>query len=128
MPRTLMPKLKAGQFNMTVSSRLGSFLLFVPGSLGYFTAPAASPTGNPSQTARQDSGGANTQITLDVVVTDKSGKPQAGLQQQNFTLLDNKIPQKIQSFQAVDEPATKAVPPVEVVLVIDTVNTSAQTV
>jgi VWFA-related protein len=121
-------KLKAGQFNMKVSRQLGIFLLVVPGSLGYFTAPAASATGNPSQTARQDSGGANTQITLDVVVTDKSGKPQAGLQQQNFTLLDNKIPQKIQSFQAVDEPATKAIPPVEVVLVIDTVNTGAQTV
>jgi VWFA-related protein len=127
-------KLKAGQSNMKVSRRLCLFLMVVPGSLfarqsfGYFAAPVPSATGNPSQAARQDSGGANTQITLDVVVTDKSGKPQAGLQQQNFTLLDNKIPQKIQSFQAVDEPATKAIPPVEVVLVIDTVNTGAQTV
>jgi VWFA-related protein len=67
-------------------------------------------------------------VTLDVVVSDKSGKPQAGLQQQDFTLLDNKSPQKIVSFQAIDEPGSPAVPPVEVVLVIDTVNTSPQTV
>jgi VWFA-related protein len=67
-------------------------------------------------------------ITLDVVVSDKSGKPQAGLQQQDFTLLDNKSPQKIMSFQAIDEPAAPATPAVEVVLVIDTVNTSPQTV
>jgi VWFA-related protein len=75
-----------------------------------------------------DSGSANTQITLDVVVTDKSGKPQAGLQQQDFTLLDNKAPQKILSFQAVDEPTAPAASPVEIVLVIDTVNTGVQTV
>lgn len=43
----------------------------------------------------------NRQITLDVVVTDKSGKPVAGLQQQDFTLLDNKEPNKILSFNAV---------------------------
>ncbi|MGH9598029.1 MAG: VWA domain-containing protein [Edaphobacter sp.] len=88
----------------------------------------SSTTGNSSPLASQDSANTNTQITLDVVVTDKSGKPQAGLQQQDFTLLDNKAPQKVLSFQAVDEPSTKAVPPVEIVLLIDTANTSVQTV
>lgn len=88
------------------------------------TDPASSATGN---SAHQDSGSANPLITLDATVTNKSGKPQSGLQQQDFTLLDNKAPQKIVSFQAVEEPATPAVPPVEVVLVIDTVNTSPQT-
>ena len=34
-------------------------------------------------------------VVLDVVVTDKSGKPVAGLQQQDFTLLDNKQPRKL---------------------------------
>jgi VWFA-related protein len=62
----------------------------------------------------------NRQITLDVVVTDKSGKPVSGLQQQDFTLLDNKQPQKILSFQA----ATTTDPPVSVVLVVDEVNTN----
>jgi VWFA-related protein len=99
--------------------------LFIPHCSGQ---AAASGVGNPSQAASQNSGSANTQITLDVVVADKSGKPQAGLQQQDFTLLDNKTPQKILSFQAVEEPAAPAVPPVEIVLVIDTVNTSPQTI
>jgi VWFA-related protein len=62
----------------------------------------------------------NRRITLDVAVTDKPGKPVAGLQQSDFTLLDNKQPQKILSFRAVG--ATAADPPVEVVLVIDEVN------
>jgi VWFA-related protein len=60
-------------------------------------------------------------ITLDVVVTDKSGKPTPGLQQQDFTLLDNKQPQKILSFEAVQ--GAKAEAPVEVVLLVDEVNT-----
>jgi VWFA-related protein len=60
-------------------------------------------------------------ITLDVVVTDKSGKPAPGLQQQDFTLLDNKQPQKILSLEAVQ--GAKAEAPVEVVLLVDEVNT-----
>ncbi|MGB6944107.1 MAG: VWA domain-containing protein [Bryobacteraceae bacterium] len=62
-------------------------------------------------------------ITLDVVVTNKSGKPVPGLQQQDFTLLDNKQPQKILSFQAVQGPAS-ADPPVEVIFIVDEVNTT----
>jgi VWFA-related protein len=64
----------------------------------------------------------NRQITLDVLVTDKSGKPVQGLQQQDFTLLDNKQPQKILSFESVQGGASD--PPVEVVLVVDEVNTT----
>jgi VWFA-related protein len=63
-------------------------------------------------------------ITLDVVVTDKSGKPVPGLQQQDFTLLDNKQPQKILSFQAVQGGAAAADPPVQVLLLVDEVNTN----
>jgi VWFA-related protein len=63
-------------------------------------------------------------ITLDVVVTDKSGKPVPGLGQQDFTLLDNKQPQKILSFEAVRGGAATADPPVEVVLLVDEVNTN----
>ena len=61
-------------------------------------------------------------ITLDVVVTDKAGKPVTGLQQEDFTLLDNKQPQKIVSFHAV-EGASTADSPVQVVLLVDEVNT-----
>ncbi len=66
--------------------------------------------------------GANRQITLDVQVTDKSGKPVAGLMQQDFTLLDNKQPQKLLSFEAVQGGAATADAPVEVILLVDEVN------
>jgi VWFA-related protein len=57
-------------------------------------------------------------IYLDVVVSPTSGPPVGGLQQQDFTILDNSVPQTITSFEAVDgRPA-----PIEVVLVIDAVN------
>ncbi|HEX3685405.1 MAG TPA: VWA domain-containing protein [Bryobacteraceae bacterium] len=60
-------------------------------------------------------------ITLDVVVNDKSGNPVSGLQQQNFTILDNQQPQKILSFEAIggNSPANADL---ETVLVIDAVN------
>ena len=61
---------------------------------------------------------------LDVVVGQKSGPPVTGLQQQDFTLLDNKSPQTITSFKEVSGRQA----PVEVVLVIDAVNADAQTV
>jgi VWFA-related protein len=66
--------------------------------------------------------GADRQMTLDVVVTDKSGKPVSGLEQKDFTLLDNKQPQKILSFEAVAGAAATADSPVEVVLLVDEVN------
>jgi VWFA-related protein len=57
-------------------------------------------------------------IHLDVVVTPKSGPPVSGLQQQDFTILDNNVPQTITSFETVDGRQA----PIEVVLVIDAVN------
>jgi VWFA-related protein len=63
-------------------------------------------------------------MTLDVLVTDKSGKPVPGLRQQDFTLLDNKQTQTILSFQAVQGGAATADPPVEVILLVDEVNTN----
>jgi VWFA-related protein len=57
-----------------------------------------------------------------VQVTDKSGAAVRGLQKQDFTVLDDKQSKAIQSFVAVDN-ATSATP-VEIVLVIDAVNTS----
>lgn len=66
----------------------------------------------------------NTRIDLDVVVAPKSGPAVGDLQQQDFTILDNKAPQTITSFKAV--PGREA--PIEVILVVDAVNTGAQTV
>jgi hypothetical protein len=69
-------------------------------------------------------------IKLDVVVTDGLGRPVAGLEQKDFTLLDNKKPRPILSFRAVDGTlgAGKSDPPVEVVLLIDVTNTSLRVV
>ena len=63
-------------------------------------------------------------MTFDVAVTDKSGKPVHGLEQQDFTILDNKQPRKILSFRAVEGQTPADGPPVEVILLIDEVNTS----
>jgi VWFA-related protein len=70
----------------------------------------------------------NRSITLDVVVTDKSGKPIPGLEQQDFTLLDNKQPSKILSFDAIPGGAAAADPPVEVILLVDEANASFKAV
>ncbi len=63
-------------------------------------------------------------IHLDVVVTPKSGSPVSGLQQQDFTILDNNVPQTMTSFEAVDGRQV----PIEVVLLIDAVNLGSQDV
>jgi VWFA-related protein len=67
---------------------------------------------------------ANGRMRLDVAVTAKSGVPARGLQQQDFTLSDNKVKQTISSFQAVDGRQAS----VDVVIVIDAVNGSYSTV
>src|ERR1700690_3754582 len=64
--------------------------------------------------------GAESLIRLEVVVNDKSGKPVSGLEQKDFTVVDNKQPEKILSFEAVTG-ATADSEPVEVVLVVDSV-------
>jgi VWFA-related protein len=98
------------------------------------TAPSAlpmpSPSSSPAETASLPApGGSGRQITLDVQVTDKAGTPIRGLQKQDFTLLDNKQPQTIASFHAVDSgTAAPNDPPAEVVLVVDAVNANFRTV
>ena len=59
-------------------------------------------------------------ITLGVVVAEKSGAPLLGLQERDFTLLDNKEPQRIVSFRgptAAGEDKTE-----EVIILMDEVN------
>ncbi len=73
----------------------------------------------PSDTANQ--------LVLDVVVTDKAGKPIKGLEQKDFTVLDNGHPQPILSFKAtVTSPATADLQesPVKIILMVDEVNTN----
>jgi len=67
---------------------------------------------------------ADRRVTLDVVVTDKSGNPVGGLQQQDFTIFDNKQPQPTTSFLAVAQSGKADAPPLRVVFVMDEVNVS----
>ena len=80
-----------------------------------------TPTAFPQQSIET-----NRRITLDVVVTGKPDKPAPNLQQQDFTILDNKEPRKILSFRAAQ--GTTDEPPVEIVLLIDRVNSSVLSV
>jgi VWFA-related protein len=83
----------------------------------------------PAEADRISSNGPDRRVTLDVQVTDKSGAPVRGLQQQDFTVLDDKQPQKILSFHAVDSAAAATAElPMEIVLVVDAVNAPFQAV
>jgi VWFA-related protein len=61
-------------------------------------------------------------IHLDVVLTDGTGKPVIGLEPPDFKLLDDNQPRKILSFRSFDGVTVKPNPPVEVILLVDTVN------
>jgi VWFA-related protein len=91
---------------------------------GLFLVALLCTAATSGQQADPQAQAASGKIYLDVVVTPKSGAPVADLQQPDFTVLDNNSPQAITSFQAV----TGREAPVEVVLVIDSINTNAQTI
>jgi VWFA-related protein len=59
-------------------------------------------------------------VTLDVQVTDASGKPVSGLGQQDLTILDNGFPQTVTSFREIDGSTVPA--PTEAILLLDTMN------
>ncbi len=63
-------------------------------------------------------------INLDVVVTPKSGPPVANLEQQDFTVFDNKTLQHITSFQARDGSHD----PIHVIILVDAVNSTYQNI
>jgi VWFA-related protein len=89
---------------------------FILGMLLYTAAISAQEPSAASSPA------AASKIYLDVVVSPKSGPPVADLQQQDFTLLDNKSPRSFTSFQAF----TGREAPIKVILVVDAVNSGAE--
>jgi VWFA-related protein len=102
-----------------------------------FTQEAAAPAGAAAQPQAEPAltqrpapapAAAEGRIKLNVVVTDKSGKPVPGLELKDFSLLDNKLPAQILSFHAFGGTVQKAGTPVEVVLVVDAVNQPFQAV
>ncbi len=70
----------------------------------------------------------NHRIWLDVVVTNKGHNAIAGLQEQDFTLLDDGQPRKITSFRATDAVSRATDPVLQVIFLIDAVNTGVQAV
>jgi VWFA-related protein len=67
-------------------------------------------------------------IKLDVVVDDSDGKAVLGLQPWEFKILDNNEPRKVLSFSAFGDAGVKPDPPVEMILVMDTLNLPFQQV
>jgi len=99
-------------FAMTVEKRLCSLLSFlILGALPALAQEQLPAISIPSQG-----------MILDVVVDTKSGQPVANLTQQNFTILDNKSSRSITSFKMM----SAASEPVQVILLIDAVNTPYQ--
>jgi VWFA-related protein len=99
---------------MSIGARLNGLLVVTVLCAASASSQQASPPAQP----------ASNTMHLDVVVAGKSGPPVTGLGQQDFTVLDNNAPQTITSFQAVSGRQA----PIEIVLVVDAVNTTYQTV
>lgn len=85
-------------------------------------AQQAASTLNAAQSGPAAEAPPNGVIQLNVMVTDKSGKPVQGLTAADFTLLDNNRPGRILSFRAYDGRTAQPDPPVKVIVLFDTVN------
>lgn len=103
------------------------FSIFALASLAHAQSVPSQPTASESASSSTTptSRPPSRQMMLDVRVADKSGQPVQGLQQTDFTLLDNNHPQNIVSFAEIGAKAPAAgspTPPVEVFIVVDAVN------
>lgn len=75
---------------MPIETRFFALLLV---ALLPYTAPVHAQEKAPAETA-------SAKMYLDVVVTPRTGAPVADLQQQDFSIFDNKAPQSMTSFRA----------------------------
>ncbi|HUN64372.1 MAG TPA: VWA domain-containing protein [Candidatus Sulfotelmatobacter sp.] len=101
------------------NSRVGSFLFAF---LLLTTAASAQVIDAPSKSAIPPTSVSNDMVHLDVVVAPKSGPPLSDLQQQDFTVLDNKKERPINSFHAVRGRDVD----LHIIIVIDDVNTGVE--
>lgn len=83
---------------------------------------AAAQAPSPHSPQQPLSSAGNNTLSIDVVVTDKSGHPVSGLQKSDFTLLDNKTPTPILGFHARTA-NDQADDPLHVLIVLDMINT-----
>jgi VWFA-related protein len=98
----------------------------VPGETPAQSAPSSSSPKDPALVLRPPPGPQDTRgrILLDVVVTGKQGTPVPGLELKDFTILDEKKVQDILSFAEVDGTSGATDRPVQVILLLDLVNST----
>lgn len=110
------------------TSALLSFFLATTPSLCAQSAPAPeSPaqSGHPAAAASQQNpppGALHGLIEIDAVVADPSQKLVTGLHAGDFKILDNGERRPIRSFQAFNPTTARPDPPVQVILLVDTLN------
>lgn len=107
--------------NWRIGSLCAVFLLLSLAGYAQQQMPAAPSQGSAVE-PRPAANPEGRRIDLDVVVTDKKGRPVSGLELKDFTLLDDRLPAKIVSFHAIDAGAEHRDSPAEVVLLLDAVN------
>jgi VWFA-related protein len=110
------------------------FVCFALYSFAQETPPPPATTGQPTPTVptpplaliprsheeREDRYRAEHRIVLNVLVTDRSGKPVRGLKEDDFALLDSGQLRTLSSFRVVE--GSKGLVPARIVLMLDTVN------
>jgi VWFA-related protein len=95
---------------------------------GFAQQPGGSALGTGQLQVRpENSPGAANRLVLDVVVTDRSGKAVKGLEEKDFTVLDDGHSRQILSFrstggEAIAANVQPAEPPVKIILMVDEVN------
>jgi VWFA-related protein len=93
-------------------------------AIGFAVALSAQQTPSPliprTHEGREQRYYANHHVILNVLVTDAKGRPATGLKQEDFSLLDNHLPQKITTFREIrgSDPAAR----VHVILILDILN------
>ncbi len=126
-------RLERGQTTMALLRGISAFALVLAGSAWAqqpaIPAQAPGQSGTPAPVLiprtheeRDRRYQAEHLIVLNVLVTDRSGKPVTGLRQGDFTVLDNGQPRKLVTFRAVE--GSNGIAPVRVILMLDAVNNS----
>jgi VWFA-related protein len=115
----IVPRIRALVFAASLLGCLGAK------SLAQVAVPPAPV--QPAPPANAAEAAPSRAITVDVTVTDKSGRPIGALERGDFTLFDNNQPAEVVDFRAADS-TPSAADPVRVLVLIDTINNSIDTV
>jgi VWFA-related protein len=132
--------MKGGQVKMPRQNWFGA--LYLCSALFVFAQQAIPPTSQPDQSPLPAAGPSPTltsrsheerertyqaahRIILNVEVTDASGREVTGLKEEDFTLLDNQLPRKLESFQKKNGDAPEA--RTHALVVLDAMNNNFRT-